>query len=133
MQKSDDCVVRQSLGSLGTTRSRSCSSRTFRVGAYAQRIRRAQDGYARFVAKTPIRRRVHRPAPTGSALRELGSQIRKNRLKAGLTMEAMGTPYVTRAGVSQIERGKSAPSYRLLLHFSRRLGVSVRRLIPPNH
>jgi transcriptional regulator with XRE-family HTH domain len=48
-------------------------------------------------------------------------------------MEAMGAPYVTRAGVSQIELGKSAPSYRVLLHFSRRLGVSIRRLIPPTH
>jgi transcriptional regulator with XRE-family HTH domain len=48
-------------------------------------------------------------------------------------MAAMGNPYITRAGVSQIERGTSAPSYRVLLHFSRRLGVSVRRLIPPTH
>jgi len=48
-------------------------------------------------------------------------------------MEAMGTPYISRAGVSQIERGISAPSYRVLLHFSRRLSISVRRLIPPTH
>jgi transcriptional regulator with XRE-family HTH domain len=85
------------------------------------------------VAKSSIRHRVRRPAPTGTALRELGAQIRKRRLKAGLSMEALGTPFVTRAGVSQIELGKSAPSYRVLVHFSRRLGVSVRRLIPPTH
>ena len=85
------------------------------------------------MAKGANQHRIRRPAPAGTALRELGAEIRKHRLRAGLSMEALGTPFVTRAGVSQIELGKSAPSYRVLMHFSRRLRVSVRRLIPPNH
>jgi len=47
-------------------------------------------------------------------------------------MEGLGRPYVTRAAVSRIELGLSSPSYKLLVHFSRRLGVSVRDLIPKN-
>ncbi len=45
-------------------------------------------------------------------------------------MVELGAPYVTRAAVSRIELGLSAPSYKLLVHFSRRLGVSMHKLIP---
>ncbi len=74
--------------------------------------------------------RVRHPAPAGDALRRLGKQIREVRLEKGLSMEELGQPYVTRAGVSRIELGLSSPSYRLLVHFSRKLKVPTHSLIP---
>lgn len=74
--------------------------------------------------------RVRHPAPAGDALRQLGKRIREVRLAKGLTMEELGRPYVTRAGVSRIELGLSSPSYKLLVHFSHQLLVPIHRLIP---
>lgn len=74
--------------------------------------------------------RVRRPAPAGDALVQLGRRIREVRMAKGLSMEELGQPYVTRAGVSRIELGLSSPSYRLLVHFSRQLKVPIHRLIP---
>lgn len=79
-----------------------------------------------------VRTRKRRPTPVGSALKRLGAQIRELRIAASLTQAKLGDPYVTRAGVSRVELGQSAPSVTLLIHFARVLKKRVRELIPPD-
>ncbi|HET7769297.1 MAG TPA: helix-turn-helix transcriptional regulator [Chloroflexota bacterium] len=57
--------------------------------------------------------------------------MRRLREQRGLSQEELGRP-MTRAAVSKIELGLATPSLHALALFARRLGVSVRELLPPD-
>lgn len=46
-----------------------------------------------------------------------------------MSQAALGAPYLTRAGISAIERAVSSPSIHLLAHLARRLKVPVTALL----
>jgi len=52
-------------------------------------------------------------------------------MERGLSQAQLGAPYFTRAHVSAIELGKILPALTALVHFSRKLGVHARDLLPP--
>ena len=63
----------------------------------------------------------------------LGKEIRKFRKlhrKSLRELESAGV--VTMSHLSQIERGKKNPSFKVLLRVANALGVDVRALIPPS-
>ena len=60
-----------------------------------------------------------------------GHRIRSLRSEKGISQAELGAPYFTRAHVSAIELGKILPAIPTLVHFARKLGVSVRDLVPP--
>ena len=75
-----------------------------------------------------------RPTPRASPSRKLnakvGSLVRENRIKRGLTQAELGAPQATRAMVSAVELGKVAPSLGLLSFFAKKLKVRMRDLMP---
>jgi transcriptional regulator with XRE-family HTH domain len=60
----------------------------------------------------------------------VGRHIRERREEAGLTQAALASMLgVTRAQISNLERGVSSPSYKLLLGLKSALGVAVSDLL----
>jgi transcriptional regulator with XRE-family HTH domain len=67
----------------------------------------------------------HFRAGPGSALSHaIGVELRRRRVSAGLTQEALGEPF-TRAFVSAVERGHAVPSIPALAMLTDRLGLSL--------
>jgi transcriptional regulator with XRE-family HTH domain len=67
----------------------------------------------------------HLRAGPGSALSlAIGLELRRRRLKLGLTQAALGTP-LTRAFVSAVEHGRAVPSIPALALLTDRLGVPL--------
>ena len=64
--------------------------------------------------------------------RRLGGRIRKLRVQRGLTQADLAGEAFTPFAVSRIERGASLPSLDLLLHVSRKLGIRLRHVLPPD-
>jgi transcriptional regulator with XRE-family HTH domain len=58
----------------------------------------------------------------------LGSRIRQERLRVGLTQAELGSP-MTRSFVSAVEHGRTLPSLPALLLIAKRLGVPVGELL----
>jgi transcriptional regulator with XRE-family HTH domain len=54
----------------------------------------------------------------------LGSELKRRRLAARMSQDEMSAP-LTRAFVSQVERGKTLPSLPALIVMSERLGTSA--------
>jgi len=69
-------------------------------------------------------------APAGGAAALVGARLRQVRAARGLSQSQIGAPYYGRQAISAVELGRSLPSLRMLCHLARRLGVSVRELIP---
>lgn len=65
----------------------------------------------------------------GTMAREFGARLRKARLAAGLSQQALAEGRYTKAHVSALEKGLSRPSVAALTFFAERLGVSVTRLM----
>ncbi len=60
----------------------------------------------------------------------LGDELRKARLKAGLTQERVAAQArISREYVSQLERNRQSPTVEMLLRVSVILGVSASRII----
>jgi transcriptional regulator with XRE-family HTH domain len=80
----------------------------------------------------PKRRRatVHPRAPAGAAPRAIGARLREVRLAHRMSQAQVGAPYYGRQAISAVERGRTLPSLRMLLHLAGRLGTGVRELIP---
>ncbi len=62
-------------------------------------------------------------------LAAIGARVRRLRLERGWTQEEIGHPF-SKAYVSQIEKGRVAPSLALLSVIAARLGTSIERLAP---
>ena len=60
---------------------------------------------------------------------EIGSRLRRERLRAGLTQAQLSEGRYTKAYVSAIEHGLAKPSMAALNHFARRLGIDPASLI----
>jgi transcriptional regulator with XRE-family HTH domain len=60
----------------------------------------------------------------GELRRRLGSELRRRRLAARLSQHEVSSP-LTRAFVSQVERGLTMPSLPALIVLSERLGTSA--------
>jgi transcriptional regulator with XRE-family HTH domain len=68
-------------------------------------------------------------ATTGVLMNNLGSRLKDERLKAGMTLRELARQaQVSPSFISQIENGKSQPSVATLYTFSRLLGISVDEL-----
>lgn len=77
--------------------------------------------------------RRRRPVPRDRALvRAVAARIRALRTKRGWTQSELGRGYLTRAAVSSLERGVTAPSLHMLAFLAKRLGVKARDLLPPS-
>lgn len=77
------------------------------------------------------RRRTRRQVPKAKTLqRAVAARIRALRLARGLTQAELGGGIVTRAGISALENGVTAPSLHMLVFLSRRLKVRIHDLIP---
>lgn len=60
----------------------------------------------------------------------LGEELRKARLKAGMTQEELSfAAEVDRSYISQLERGLKSPTVDTLLRLCRALGASASRII----
>jgi ribosome-binding protein aMBF1 (putative translation factor) len=68
------------------------------------------------------------PPPTEPLL-NLGGRIRTLRTRKGLSQAQLGEPYLSRAAVSSIEKGRATPSLRSLSHLAAQLGVSIADLL----
>ena len=66
--------------------------------------------------------------PNSEFARRLGLAIRLHRLSAGLTQTQLGFP-LTKAFVSQVERGRTLPSLPALSLMADRLEISMGRLL----
>lgn len=66
--------------------------------------------------------------PNSEFARRLGLAIRLHRLSVGLTQTQLGFP-LTKAFVSQVERGRTLPSLPALSLMSDRLGISMGLLL----
>ncbi len=76
------------------------------------------------------RRIMHRVTPPLSeVLVRLGDRIRDLRNRAGLSQAALGGPYISRAAVSAIEKGRATPSLRSLAHIAKQLDVTIAELL----
>ncbi len=77
-----------------------------------------------------VRRLVRRTVPPLSdVLVRLGGRIRELRIGAGLSQASLGQPYLSRAAVSAIEKGRATPSLRSLAHIAKQLGVTIAELL----
>lgn len=77
-----------------------------------------------------VPRRSHRPVPGQKELRErLGRRIRELRTARELSQAALGSPHFDRQYVSGVELGAIAPSLSALLHFARRFGMPLHRVL----
>ena len=76
--------------------------------------------------------RRRRPVPRDRRLvNSVADRIRELRAARGLSQAELGKGYLTRAGVSSLERGVTAPSLHMLAFLAKRLGVKARDLLPP--
>jgi len=80
----------------------------------------------------PEARRIVRRVtpPLSDVLVQLGGRIRSLRTRAGLSQADLGRPYISRAAVSAIEKGRATPSLRSLAHG--RAHVNASRVHLPN-
>lgn len=76
-----------------------------------------------------VPRRSHPPVPQIEVRRRFGRRIRQLRLARGLSQGALGAPHFDRQYVSGIELGVMAPSFGAILHFARKLGIPLSRLV----
>jgi ribosome-binding protein aMBF1 (putative translation factor) len=84
-------------------------------------------------AKTRSRRRSAEESPLDpSGRRRFGAHLRTLRTARGMTQAALAGGAFTPAFVSMVESGVASPSMKSLVHFARRLDVSVREVIPPD-
>src|SRR2546422_3156421 len=81
-------------------------------------------------SKRSVRRHRSR-LPRRDLAAAFGNRIRSLRTAKKISQAELGAPYFTRAHVSAIELGKILPAIPTLTHFARKLGVSVRELVPP--
>ena len=65
-----------------------------------------------------------RAGPGSSQSLAIGRELRRRRVSAGLTQQALGDPF-TRAFVSAVERGHAVPSIPALALLTDRLGTSL--------
>jgi DNA-binding XRE family transcriptional regulator len=79
----------------------------------------------------PEARRVVRRVtpPLSDVLVQLGGRIRGLRTRAGLSQADLGRPYISRAAVSAIEKGRATPSLRSLAHIAKQLDVTIAELL----
>jgi ribosome-binding protein aMBF1 (putative translation factor) len=113
-------AARRQVG--GTVR-RSLEVATGRAGLV--RPRRYRRAMARSRRRTPV------PKAKGLA-QYVRRQIRTLRLERGLSQAALGGRFLTRAAISSLERGVSAPSLHVLGYLARRLGVKPKDFFPPD-
>ena len=76
----------------------------------------------------PLRRRT--PPPRDELALSVGARVRILRQAKKMSAATLASPYYTRAHVSQIELGKTVASLPALHHFSKKLGVPLRDMIP---
>lgn len=69
--------------------------------------------------------------PRDDLAARLGERLRVARVARGMSQAQVGAPYYGRQAVSAIELGHTLPSLATLQHLARRLGVSMRDLLPP--
>lgn len=76
-------------------------------------------------------RRRRTPVPKAKGLaRSVADRIRELRLQRGLSQEELGAPYLTKAAISSLERGVTAPSLHMLAFLAKKLRVKPRDLLP---
>ena len=68
------------------------------------------------------------PPPTEPLL-HLGGRIRMLRTRMGISQAQLGHPYLSRAAISSIEKGRATPSLRSLSHIATQLGVTIADLL----
>jgi transcriptional regulator with XRE-family HTH domain len=62
----------------------------------------------------------------------VGRRIRQLREERGWSQARLGEGYLTRAAISSLERGVTAPSLHVLAFLAKRLRVTARDLLPPS-
>jgi transcriptional regulator with XRE-family HTH domain len=78
------------------------------------------------------RTRLRRQIPKAVTLqRTVAKRVRALRQSRGMTQAELGGGVLTRAGISSLENGVTAPSLHMLAFLARRLKVRVRDLLPP--
>ena len=60
----------------------------------------------------------------------VAARIRQLREERGLSQQELGSPYLTKAAISSLERGVTAPSLHMLAFLAKKLGVKPRDLLP---
>lgn len=71
------------------------------------------------------------PVPKAARLSAVvARRIRELREARGMSQEELGKPYLTKAAISSLERGITAPSLHMLAFLAKKLGVKPRDLLP---
>lgn len=61
------------------------------------------------------------------------TRLRELRLREGVSQTELGSPYLTRAAISSLERGVTAPSLHVLAFLAQKLGVRPGTLLDDSH
>jgi transcriptional regulator with XRE-family HTH domain len=78
-------------------------------------------------------RRRRTPVPKAARLsKAVGKRLRTLREERDWSQAELGRPYLTRAAISALERGVTAPSIHVMAFLSKKLGVAPRDLFPPS-